>query len=257
LERTGFDACTTASNHSVDQGYVGLRRTLDVLDRVGLAHAGTARSPVESRRVVTLTANGLTVALLAYTYGTNGMPVERAWSVNLIDPSVIRRDARLARRSGADAVVVALHYGDEYRNAPSSYQLAVAGQVTRSPYVDLVVGHHAHVVQPVRRVNGTWVAFGLGNLVAQQDTRVPGVYEGMAVVFDLVRDAGRLRVRFVGHRPTAISVYDASDPAMRVYDVVAALGREGLPAERRAWLQAVRDRVSAVVGRRIAPSQAD
>lgn len=234
LERAGFDACTTASNHSLDQGFAGVARTLRILDRNHMPHVGTARSLAERRSTRFLNVKGLRIALLSYTYGTNGIPVDpgKPWSVNRIEPARIRTDAARARARGADAVLVALHWGTEYQHAPTAYQRSVARAVTRSPDVDLVYGHHAHVVQPIRRVNGTWVAFGLGNFVAQQDPGISGVYEGMVARFDLVRgDAGAVAVRYAGYRPTYISHHDYSD--MRVFDLNPVLERGTHPP----WLR--------------------
>jgi len=205
---------------------------------------------------------GLEIVLLSYTYGTNGIPLEadKPWSVNLIDPASIRADARRAKVTGADAVVVGLHWGDEYTHSPSDYQRTIAEQVTRSAAVDLVYGHHAHVVQPVRKVNGTWVAYGLGNFVAAHSTEVVGVYEGMVVEFDLTRlRGGEVKVRWTGYRPTYIS--PSNGVGMRVYDIRSALGRASvtqplpndlpsdLPSDLRSDLRAAGARVRAVVGR--------
>lgn len=205
LRRTGYDACTTASNHSVDQGTAGVNRTLDALDAAGLGHTGTARSRTESDRITTFTARGMTLAWLAYTYGTNGLPIDgrRPWSVNLIDERRILADAARARRAGADAVLVALHWGQEYQSAPSAEQRALAERLTRSPDITAIYGHHAHVVQPIERINGTWVVFGLGNLLADQATIAPGVDDGLMVrlVFRRGPDG---RVRVVG-RPGVVA----------------------------------------------------
>lgn len=204
LHQTGYDGCTTASNHTVDQGTAGVVRTLAALDASGLAHTGSARTRAEARRIVTFTRQGVTIAWLAYTYGTNGMPVDpaRPWSVNLIEVDRILADAARARRAGADAVLVALHWGEEYQTAPSAFQREVAERIARSPDVTLIYGHHAHVVQPVERIHHTWVAFGLGNHLADQATIAPGVDDGLMVRFTLRRDRNG-RVDVVG-RPELI-----------------------------------------------------
>ncbi len=250
LRATGFDACTTASNHSLDQGFTGLARTLSAMDRSRLAHTGTARDPSERRRLLRLRADGLEIALLSYTFGTNGIPIDadKPWSVNLVDPVRIRADARRAKAAGADAVVVALHWGEEYSHAPSGYQRQIAAQVTRSRDVDLVYGHHAHVVQPVEKVNGTWVAWGLGNFVAEQETDVVGIYEGMVAQFAITRRRDETRVRWTGYRPTYISGYDPRSPDMRVYDIEAELGDDSVGQPLRRQLRAAERRVRSVVG---------
>jgi len=187
LARTGYDACSTASNHSVDRGFEGVVRTIDALDRAGLAHTGTSSSRAAADEVVILEVQGIRIGWLSYTYGTNGMPVDadKPWSVNLIDPARILRDARRARAQGADAVLVALHWGDEYSHEPSGFQVSLADRLTRSPAITMVYGHHAHVTQPVRKVNGKWVVYGLGNLLADQETVAPGVDDGLVAVVTL------------------------------------------------------------------------
>jgi poly-gamma-glutamate capsule biosynthesis protein CapA/YwtB (metallophosphatase superfamily) len=224
LEKAGVDACTTASNHSLDTGWEGLKRTLDTMDAKDMPHAGTARTRKESTTPLILDVAGVRVALLSYTYGTNGIPIpsEQPWSVPLIDPGDIKRDAQQARQDGAEVVIVALHHGTEYLTAPDSYQLDVVDKITRSKAIDLVYGHHAHVPQPIDVVNGTWVAYGLGNFVAQQSTDVPDTYRGATVKFTLVeRSSGRFEVDQAQFVPTMITPYEGAP--MRVLDIRAAL----------------------------------
>ena len=136
---------------------------------------------------------GVRVALLSYTYGTNGIPLpsDMPWSVPLIDPDQIKADAAKAKRQGAEVVIVALHFGTEYSTAPDSYQTDVVDQITRSPDIDLVYGHHAHVPEPFDKVHGTWVAYGLGNFIAQQETSIPDTYRGHHRAVRADRDPGR------------------------------------------------------------------
>lgn len=170
----GYDSCSTASNHTLDAGADGVRRTLDAMDAVGLAHAGSARSAEERATPPLLEAGGATVAQLAYTYGTNGIPVpaDRPWLVNLIDPDRIVADARAARAAGADVVVVSLHWGTEWQQEPDDRQLAVAERLTASVAedgrrdVDLIIGTHVHVPQAYEKVNGVWVVYGMGDQLA-------------------------------------------------------------------------------------------
>lgn len=170
LRDTGFDACSTASNHSLDGGAEGVRRTLSALDAAGLPHAGTARSAAERARTTMLTAAGVKVALLSFTYGFNGIPLPdgEPWLANQIQVGTILADARTARQRGAEVVIVSLHWGTEYRHDPTAFQTSVARRVLGSPDVDLILGHHAHVVQPFAQIGGEWVAFGHGNLVSTQ-----------------------------------------------------------------------------------------
>jgi Bacterial capsule synthesis protein PGA_cap len=207
----GYDACTTASNHTVDKGLAGIEATLDTFDRVGIRHVGSARSAAEASRWTIYRVRGVRIGHLAYAYGLNGFTAPTPWSVNLIDPARIRADAAAIRRAGAQFVVVSLHFGTEKVQTPSAYQRQVVEAVLRSPDVDLVVGHHAHVVQPIqRRPDGRWVLFGLGNLLAQQalmpgEGSTPPHRDGVIVRVTIVPGAGgRYAVRRVGYVPTFV-----------------------------------------------------
>ncbi|MBO3084377.1 CapA family protein [Cellulomonas fengjieae] len=181
LKAQGWDGCSTASNHSVDRGFAGVTATLDALDAAGLGHVGTARSMLEQSQpqLYTLERAGrtITVAHVAATYGTNGMPVDadKPWSVDLVDVAAMVAQATAARATGADLVVASVHCCVEYRTEPTSEQVAISQALADSGVIDLVIGHHAHVPQPVARLTGgprgegMWVAYGLGNYVSNQD----------------------------------------------------------------------------------------
>ncbi|WP_214320025.1 CapA family protein [Nonomuraea sediminis] len=186
IKRVGYDTCSTASNHTIDQGAAGVRRTLRALEAAGLRHAGSARSAAEAARVTLLEVRGVRVAHLSYTYGTNGMmePRNKPWLVNDgLDPRVIIKAARRARAEGAEVVIVSLHWGTEYQHAPDARQRRVAGRLLASPAIDLIVGHHAHVVQPWDRIHGKWVVYGLGNQVANPSAGPEGTHQGVIAWF--------------------------------------------------------------------------
>ncbi|CAL9284894.1 CapA family protein [Streptomyces sp. SudanB182_2057] len=172
LAATGYDGCSTASAHALDDGAAGVARTLDALDRAGLRHTGTARSETEARSVVLHRAGGARVAHLSYTSATGYPPPDgRPWAVNLLDPDRIIADARAARRGGADVVVVSVDWGTEGQDEPDRLQLTLAGRLTASatdgrPDIDLILGTSAHVPQAYEKVNGTWVVYGLGDQIA-------------------------------------------------------------------------------------------
>ncbi|MGW1934032.1 CapA family protein, partial [Streptomyces sp. NPDC001919] len=173
LGATGYDSCSTASNHTLDDGAAGLGRTLDALDRAGVRHAGSARTAEEAARPTLLEAGGATVAQLAYTYGTNGYPLPegRPWAVRLLDERQVVADARAARAAGADVVVVSLHWGTEWQTEPDERQLSLGRSLTASqsggrPDIDLILGTHAHVPQAYEKVNGTWIVYGMGDQIA-------------------------------------------------------------------------------------------
>ncbi|WP_420717927.1 CapA family protein [Streptomyces sp. H34-S4] len=174
LADSGYDSCSTASNHTLDDGYDGLVRVLDNLDRVGIRHVGSGRSAEEAKAPALLEAGGAKVAQLDYTYGTNGVPLPagKPWAVNLIDQERIVSDARAARAAGANVAVLSVHWGSEWQTAPDQQQLDLAQALTASrgadglPDIDLILGTHNHVPQPYEKVNGTWVVYGMGDQVA-------------------------------------------------------------------------------------------
>lgn len=242
----GWDACVTASNHSIDQGYDGLVRTADLLGAAGVRHVGTFRSPAERRRpVIVTTDDGVRVGLVAGTYGLNGftLPDDKQWAVSSWDTDQLLAQARRARRAGADVVVVKLHAGDEYSPLPNTEQIARVRRLTASPHVDLVVGDHAHVVQPITRVNGKWVVYGMGNMVAQQETSRPRTYEGITVRFTFTERVDGFRVTRAEYLPTMWSHYAAGRP-IRILRVVRMLARD---AGDTARLREVRREVRAAV----------
>jgi poly-gamma-glutamate capsule biosynthesis protein CapA/YwtB (metallophosphatase superfamily) len=243
IRAAGYDACSVASNHAMDQGARGVAGTLAVLDKTGLGHAGTARSPREARPRL-LTVAGVRVAVLSYTYGLNGfqLPGGRPWLVNLLRAGRILADASAARRAGAQFTVVFLHWGQEYRSAPTPAQRTLAGKLLADPAVDLIVGHHAHVVQPVQRIHGKWVAFGLGNsLSAQSAACCPAAtQDGVLLQVTVVRKAGRFIVGAVRYTPTWVE-----HPSYRIYPVPQALASGSAnPAMLRPSLR----RTTAAIG---------
>ncbi|GGY72681.1 CapA family protein [Streptomyces anulatus] len=188
LRTTGFDSCSTASNHTLDDGADGVRRTLDALDGAGIRHAGSARTAAEAARPTILPAGpgkgAAKVAHLAYAYGTNGIPLpaDRPWTVNLTDEGRIIEEARAARRAGADVVVLSAHWGTEWQDEPDATQLELARRLTASadggrPDIDLIIGTHAHVPQAYEKVNGTWVVYGMGDQIAGAMINYEGVQD--------------------------------------------------------------------------------
>lgn len=237
VKATGYDACTTASNHSLDDGFDGIERTLQAMDDRGIQHVGTARSEEEaSTPMIFTTEGGVRVGIVEGTYGTNGIPLpeDAPWSVADIDPDRLLERARATREAGADIVMVAVHGGEEYQTEPNPQQQDVVERLTQSDDVDLVYGHHVHVVQPITKVNDKWVVYGLGNLVAQHETSVPRGYEGMTVRFTFTEtgsETGDFEVSKAEYFPTLVTHYSAGSPA-RTYLVNDAIERGEGDVER-------------------------
>ncbi|MFP3966639.1 CapA family protein, partial [Actinomadura fulvescens] len=242
LADAGYDSCSTASNHTLDNGAEGVARTLGALDRNGIRHAGSARSPAEAATPTILRANGVPVAQLSYTYGFNGrrLPMGKPWIANQISTARILADARRARDAGAKVVVVSMHWGAEYEHEPTGGQVELARTLLASRAIDLIVGHHVHVVQPFgQATNGKWVAYGLGNLVAAHQGPAAGArYEGMIARFTFAPSGRRWRATGAELVPTFID----RGPPYRLVNVTAALADPALDAARRTRLAAVAQR---------------
>lgn len=248
LAATGFDSCSTASDHSLDDGAAGIQGTLDALDRAGVRHTGTSRTDAEARTVTLLRAGPAKVAHLAYTADTNGAPLPQAvpWAVNLLDPARIHADARAARRAGADVVVVSLRWGTQGQDAPDPQQVALAEELTAArtggrPDVDLILGTRAHGPQAYEKVNGTWVVYGLGDQIAGEmydNAGTPGGSLSTLGRFTFVppaRPGGRWEVAKAEFIPQLFDI-----DAGRVVDVNQAIAQG-------AELTGDRDRIREVV----------
>lgn len=252
LAQVGYDGCSTASNHSLDRGYPGVVRTLEELDAAGLAHAGTARGLWETGPAwyrAGESGREIDIAHLSYAYGFNGyrLPTEAPWAANQIDTERIRADAASARSSGAELVVVSLHWGTEYRHDPDAYQRTVADHLLPSPDIDLVIGHHAHVVQPVELVEGTYVVWGLGNQISNQ-SQAPR-RDGLTVVATANAGwDGRWRVSGIEAVPTWVEA-----GSYRVLPVASTLGDPTVGVGLRAELNASYNRTSGIIGSRSTP----
>lgn len=243
IAATGWDVCSTASNHSLDQGEGGIEETVEALDRAGIGHTGSYDSRGASRKPLIVDVQGVQVALLAYTEMTNGVPLPEPWSVDLAKAPEILADARAAREAGAEVVIVNLHAGEEFVAEPSESQRELARKLTASHAVTAVIGQHVHIVQPIEEVNGKFVVYGEGNLISNQDVLCcpEASQDGLIALLDLVVDDGGARVERVRYVP----VY-TSRPDYTVLPVGDALeSRAADPAALRASYE----RTVEVVGR--------
>jgi poly-gamma-glutamate capsule biosynthesis protein CapA/YwtB (metallophosphatase superfamily) len=226
IASAGYDVCTTASNHAVDEGFTGLKRTLDELDRAKIMHVGTARSRTEAERpTIFTTRQGIKIAIVAATFSLNGlsMPKGKPWAVQRLSARNLLDQAHRARAAGADIVIAAAHVGTEYSTRENAQQIALARALTTSPDVDLVYMHHAHVVQPWTKVNKKWVLYGVGNTVAQHATNAPRGCEGATGRFTFTRVGnGRFTVSKAEYVPTLVTRYQPGRPA-RLHQVSVAL----------------------------------
>lgn len=178
LQELGVDIMTTANNHALDKGFSGLSSTLYFLDNAQIAHVGTARTEEEQNTILFKNLNGIKTAFLAYTYGTNGIPVpkDKEFCVNFIDKDLILKQIKQAKKEGAELIVVSMHWGVEYQTTENAQQDELAEFLIEND-VNIILGSHPHVLQPMKMLkvkteNGEekegLVIFSQGNFFSNQ-----------------------------------------------------------------------------------------
>ncbi|MEV7866780.1 CapA family protein [Streptomyces sp. NPDC088124] len=210
LKKIGYDTCSSASNHSIDHGPEGVKRTLDALDAAGLKHTGSARTQEEAETPLIVDVKGVKVAQISFAFGfvKHEVPADKPWLVNKTSFKAIAAAERAARKAGADVVILSIHWGREYQQEPSTAQMKLARRIAEKTGINLVIGHHAHVVQPMEKVGGTWFAYGLGNQVARHEVPSGVSEEGVIGWFTFTERAGKWDVR-----PQYLPTYVDTPPA--------------------------------------------
>jgi poly-gamma-glutamate capsule biosynthesis protein CapA/YwtB (metallophosphatase superfamily) len=220
LKVSGVDMVATANNHTLDFGWEGIVNTLDNLERLGLAHVGTHRSLQEKRTPFIVDIKGVKVAFLNYTSYLNGLvppPEHEAYAVNRLAVDAVAEEAMTARMWGAEIVIALLHYGDEYERTPSESQMEVSQEIL-SRGVDVILGSHPHVVQPIghffdfttRRVNDKYVVYSMGNFVSSQRWRYSD--SGMVAYVRIEKKGLRAYVTGVSYLPVYVQRSTDSSP---------------------------------------------
>lgn len=199
----GVDAFVLANNHVADRGKQGMLSTLHKLDSMGIPRTGSYRNSAErdSLSPLMINKNGFNLALLNYTYGTNGITVPKPLIVDSLNRNLIARDIQKAKTKNPDAVILFLHWGTEYDTIPSAVQTALADFCLKSG-ADLVIGSHPHVLQKMIRTGGNGmkegvVVYSLGNFVSNQ--RKPKTDGGAIVRIELTKRADTLIVSDAGY----------------------------------------------------------
>lgn len=191
---SGIDLVFLAHNHSLDQGAAGIKQSLAYLDQIGLSHTGCQSNPEEPRYRI-IEKNRIKLAFFSYTTITNGIPLPKGeeWVVNILNYDQIAKDIAKAKLAGADGIVFGLHTGIEYQREPSPEQIEIIEKLL-SLGVDIVLGSHVHVVQPIEvgvakqmipgRYRTYFVAYSLGNFLSNQRWRYSdcGLMVGLKLV---------------------------------------------------------------------------
>jgi poly-gamma-glutamate synthesis protein (capsule biosynthesis protein) len=188
LKDAGFDVLVTANNHSCDRGKKGIERTIEILDSLGMEHTGTFAD--EASRLndypLILRKKNFRLALLNYTYGTNGIAVPYPTFVNPIDTSQMALDIAAINTDSIDMIIAFVHWGSEYQSQPNAYQKNVARFLFKKG-AQLVIGAHPHVLQPMEfdSLRQQAVVYSLGNFVSGQRDRYKN--GGAMARFELIK----------------------------------------------------------------------
>ena len=200
----GFDLINGATNHTLDYDYPGAIHAIATWNQFeNLVYTGTFLSEEDRNTVPTIEREGVTFAFLAYTYGTNGIEPDTDWRVAYFDEEKIREDVARAKEI-SDVIIVSSHWGDENTPIVNEFQEYYA-QLFADLEVDVVVGTHPHIIQPIEWLTGesgteTLVIYSLGNLLAHslEDFNTLG---GM-ITFDFVINEGETYIENVIFKPT-------------------------------------------------------
>lgn len=232
LKDVGIDLVSTASNHAMDSYQKGLIKTLDVLDEHGLAHVGTYRSREErdSQNGITVAdVGGIRIAFLAYTYGTNGIPVtgfeyavnvfceDYLTNLSIIDYDAIAADMEAARELDCDLIAVFMHWGYEYHTVPNQYQYELADFLF-SNGADIILGGHTHVPQPLelRQIadgeggeKTVFVCYSLGNFISCQNDPFTNLTAVVNIELEKDLETGKTRIKGAEYAPMfMVDLYD-------------------------------------------------
>ncbi len=221
LTDAGFDFFLLANNHILDRRDRGLHRTINLLDSLGIPHAGVYHDSAARDSLVPalVNVNGFKIGLLNYTYGTNGIQLRGPAVVNYIDRTQIAADVKAARAAGAELVAVCIHWGAEYKLLPSASQKSMARTLVDLG-VDMIIGGHPHVVQPMEMLSGpdgkqVLLVYSLGNFISNMKTN--DTRGGAMVRVHLDRDSlGQARVSGAAWSPVFVEPPSATGPNFRL-----------------------------------------
>jgi len=233
IQKAGIDILTTANNHSNDRGVNGLIRTINFLDSINMPHLGTyVDSTVKSSNYpLVIEKDGIRVALINYTYGTNGLITRLPTLVNMFDEAEMRADLEKAKSLKVDKIIAIAHWGGEYKSFPDKFQ-KTWGEWLLDNGADVVIGGHPHWVQPVEyrtdSVGEKMIVWSLGNIISNQ--RREHTDGGSSLQFTLYRDSlGNVKFRDVGFHLHWVYVDTQDDK--RAYHILPVSKAEALQLE--------------------------
>ena len=228
LKDFGIDVLSTVNNHSMDKKYDGLVSTLNYLDAAGISHTGTYRTEEEQNQILVKDVNGIKIAFIAFTYGTNGIPVPKSKSfcVNLIDEALILKQIELAKQEQPDLICASMHWGIEYQKKQNSEQDRLANLLFENG-VDIILGSHPHVLQPMEKKTVTlkdgttkdcFVIYSLGNFMSGQTKE--NTRSSVILNIDITKngETGKTTLNKIEYIP--IYMYKASTASIQKYKIL-------------------------------------
>ena len=254
----GYDACTSASNHAVDQGVAGVERTVSALDAAGLQHTGTYANEQDAGQPMIVDTPTGRMAIVTGTNSLNEKPQDTPWRIDRLrdgaDPRVGEdtaaqdvahavAQAEKAREQGADVVVAAMHSITEYTDTADAYQQRTAHALAESGAFDAVYGHGSHSVQPIENYHGTWIVYGVGNNVTESaPPSTESNNQGIVARFQFACGAdGQWRVSDLAWAPSSNTRGGAYTWCPVASDAPAGVCRS------RAEDRAIRERIDGIV----------
>lgn len=229
LKEFGVDLVTIANNHSLDKGERGILKATEHWDQIGMMYTGAFRSQDDRGIIRIIEKNGIKFSFLAYTYGTNGMPIPQGkdYLVNILDENKMKNDIQEAKKK-SDVVVVSVHFGQEYQREPSAEQKKWV-QLLAEDGADIIIGHHPHVLQPpawITRSNGekVFVAYSLGNFISGQrwDYKDIGGIMRVTVEKTVTGDQKKIQLKDPSFIPTWVDSTYSVQPLSQVKEQASA-----------------------------------
>ncbi len=166
----GFNLVSLANNHTLDRGEKAVISSCNYWKTKDVLAAGSYTSNEEANEIKIKEKNGIKYTLLAYTYGTNGIPVPQGkdYLVNIYSDEKVKNDIEKVRDK-VDVLLVSMHWGNEYQTEPTAEQKRQAEYLS-SLGVDIIIGTHPHIIEPITYINDTLVIYSLGNFISAQST---------------------------------------------------------------------------------------
>lgn len=190
MKNAGFNTVSLASNHSLDKGEKGILNTVKYFKETNLLYNGMSDSEDDRNNFIIKEKNNVTYTMLSYTTLTNGLqvPSGKNYLLNLYDKEQVKKDIE-AVRDKVDLLIVAMHWGIEYQNTPNKEQTEIANYLS-SLGVDIIIGNHPHILQPITKINDTIVMYSLGNFISNQYGGTNGDWNkliGFMATFDITK----------------------------------------------------------------------